>query len=183
MPAAKPDATSPVGYVTLLFEPDAEERVRRHQTRVASLLGVEPLEYRPHVTLTGHRMEPQRLGTVMADVAGGIPPFPLRLHHVGVFPENRVVFLAPRVTGRLLRLRAALLARLGPPANPFFAPDQWSPHCTIAASLPAERIGAAVDVVLNDWTAVETTAVALGLVIEPDTRDTAVVPFGRQPDG
>jgi 2'-5' RNA ligase len=173
----EPGRTPPVGYVTLLFGSEAEERVRVHQARVASLADAEPLAYRPHVTLTGHRMEAERIGAAMADVASGTAPFPLRLHHVGVFPENRVVFLAPRVTDQLLRLRAALLARLGAPANPFFAPDQWSPHCTIAASLSQDQLGPAAAQVIDSWEAIETTAVALGLVVEPDTWDTTVAPF------
>ena len=169
MPAPEPDPTLPVAYVTLLFGSDAEERVRNCQERVAARIGVEPLAYRPHVTLTGHRMAAERLGAVMSDVAAELPSFPIRLHHVGVFPENRVVFLAPRVTDQLLSLRDALLARLGPPANPFFAPDQWSPHCTIAAALPGEQLGAAAGLVIDGWEAIETTAVALGLVVEPET--------------
>lgn len=176
-----PDRTSPVGYVTLLFGSEAEEQVRSHQARVASLAGVEPLAYRPHVTLTGHRTDAERIGAVMAEVATGTAPFPLRLHHVGVFPENRVVFLAPRVTDQLLRLRAALLSRLGPPANPFFAPDQWSPHCTIGSALPGDLLGAAAGLVIDGWEAIETTAVALGLVVEPDTWDTTVVPLAPAP--
>src|SRR3954454_23072197 len=106
--ASDPDVA--VGYLTLLFEAEAEAEVRAIQRRVASLEGIEPEAYRPHITLTGHRLAVADLVARATAAVEGLDRFPVRLHHLALFPENRVLFLAPRITAPLLRLRETLLA-------------------------------------------------------------------------
>jgi 2'-5' RNA ligase len=105
---------------------------------------------RPHVTLAAYaELDLSAAAPAIAAFAAAEPAPSVSFASVGCFPTDQgVVFLAPVVTRALLDLHARFHATLRPVAGdgwPYYQPDAWVPHCTLAFETPPGRIAAAVD--------------------------------------
>lgn len=98
------------------------------------------LSNRPHVTLAvRERVDPAALAGVEA-----LLPLPLELGGLVLFPHARRVVVARQVvvTTALLYLHAVVAERIGPPEPQYAntAPGRWTPHLTLARSMPVGRM-------------------------------------------
>jgi 2'-5' RNA ligase len=88
-------------------------------------------------------------GEMVADFASWCPPISIKLGAVGSFPTAEgVVYLAPIVTAQLLEVHGHFHTRLtecGLLQRAYYKPDNWIPHCTVAAELKPHEVGPAVD--------------------------------------
>ena len=90
---------------------------------------------------------------------------------MGLFPEgNGVAFIQPLVTAALLTLQReahAIASRHGVPASPYFAPDGWVPHCTMAWKVARERVLEAAGFLLGRTLPLRGTVAAIGVIDTP----------------
>ncbi|MEZ4662841.1 MAG: 2'-5' RNA ligase family protein [Caldilineaceae bacterium] len=144
-----------MGYAVELYADAQMETVVRGLWQTLADRGVTSLMpdlgARPHISLTVFdELHPPDLHDALQKFAAETAPIPLQFSTVGVFPSTEgVVFLAPVVTPRLLEIHADFHARMaarGLPSNPYYQPENWGPHCTVAINLPPEQIPAAVTI-------------------------------------
>ncbi|WP_353649191.1 2'-5' RNA ligase family protein [Nakamurella sp. A5-74] len=92
-------------------------------------------------------------GDAVARACGAVPREPIQIDAVtiGVFPGG-IVHLGIRPTTALLeehrRVQAAAAPYLVEPW-PYFAPDEWTPHITIAMGLDSDQVSRAVSATLT----------------------------------
>ena len=140
--------------VILYFDPATEAGVqalwnvlaRQGISSVMARMGI-----RPHISLAGlEDLEPGPLCGVLRGLSASTPPLTVNLSAVGTFPTAQgVVYLAPAVSPALVRLHAALHARLtalGLASTDYYRPENWVPHCTVTINLPPDQVAAAVNV-------------------------------------
>jgi 2'-5' RNA ligase len=114
----------------------------------------------PHITLAAftfsataeHALEntqssgllPGDLSAQLASLASGTHPIKISLESLGAFNSSQgVVFLAPVVTRQLQDFHSRvqdLLTAYGASLNPYYLPDQWVPHVTLAVEQPPEML-------------------------------------------
>ena len=142
--------------------------------------------HRPHITLAAYETDDiPALHACLAAFAATHAPFPLRLHALGVFPEARVLFLAPRVTRRLLMLHAALLEAVqATVATPLkyahnLGIESWTPHCTAAIAATNDALSQVFQQALESWEPLEVVVEGIGVVAPPATSDYAHYAFGK----
>lgn len=129
----------------------------------ASALEDEPsiraLGYRPHLTLTRYStIDPSMLRQGM-EVFYGQAVISLCFDRVDFFDtEPFVLWLAPRRDQRLLNLHRRLHAALepnAPPCDPHYAPEEWTPHLTVAMAIPTSKRVDALKLVSRSFDAFE----------------------------
>lgn len=102
---------------------------------------IRALGYPPHITLTRYpEIEPDRL--IEATKAfEGEEAISLSFDRIGVFDADPLVmWLSPQRDRRLLDLHAKAHEVVDPAlCDSHYRPQQWTPHLTIAMSIPAER--------------------------------------------
>jgi 2'-5' RNA ligase len=95
---------------------------------------------RPHVTVAVR--DDLDVGALAGEAQ--LLPLPLELGGIVLFRHAARVVVARQVivTAELLRFHAAVAERLGPPAPRYAttATGRWTPHVTLARSVPAERL-------------------------------------------
>lgn len=124
-------------------------------SQVASLrtagLRVAGLRHPPHLTLSAASVPLPGLAEIRSLIAGlaeRMPPFDVRLDHLGIFPGG-TVWLGPQPSAELSGLQAALDAALCDAGHDrAFGvqsdPRHWVAHCTLVRRLPPAMLGAAV---------------------------------------
>jgi 2'-5' RNA ligase len=166
-------------FFTLIFDDDLEQHVRRFG-QVLAKAGIDgpPEErHRPHVTLAGFDLaDAACCAGPLQQLCSRRKPMPIRLHHIGVFPERGVLFLQPRMTRGLMALHRAIIEEVAPalgksPTSANFAIDYWTPHCTLAEAVPDGLLGKAVDLLQQHWRSVEGNAIGIGVLVPPATVD------------
>jgi len=129
--------------VTLRASPDAEPfwmLVDRASTLEHSS-SIRALGYPPHITLTRYpEIAPDRL-LETARAFEGETAISLAFDRIGVFDADPLVlWLSPQRDQRLMDLHAKAHGTIDPAlCDPYYRPQQWTPHLTIAMSIPAER--------------------------------------------
>lgn len=80
----------------------------------------------------------------LTDLAHRLAPIEINLESLGAFnSEQGVIFLAPVATRSLQSIHfqaQQLLARYDAMLHPYYLPDQWVPHVTIAVEQPPEAL-------------------------------------------
>jgi len=138
--------------VELAFDPASESRIRALQNELSKIYGgprVTELGVRPHISLTSFPDAlPSRLGSAVELIANRTKPFPLVLESIQCFlTAEGVVYLAPAQSPRLRACHHDLHDLIqGYPErrNPYYEPDAWIPHCSIATDVPASNRDAVV---------------------------------------
>lgn len=122
----------------------------------------------PHVTLSVFgELDADEADRRLASFAEKVSGFPLVFASIGAFPTDEgVLFLAPVVTGELLRVHNAFhdfFADLREYQWPYYLPDSWVPHCTLAINIKWEEVHKALEHVIKIYSplCVEVDRVAL----------------------
>lgn len=178
--------------LTLQFDDVTEQAVRR----IWSLLAVpaapgqrrepKPAErYRPHVTLAAYdAASPDAIHHALAGYCSATKPFPIRFHAVGIFPEAKVVYLSPILTGDLERLHLGVLDLFAGPGGPplkfnhQLARNLWMPHCTLLRAATREKVGWAVETIQRGWRPIEGRCEIIGIHELGTTTDVHRCPLG-----
>jgi len=172
-------------YFTLKMDDGLETAVRNRweQLRDAGLPAPGADSMRPHITLAGYeQVDPNRFIPFLERFTRRRPAIPLMLHHLGIFPRKGVLFLAARVTRRLIRLQRELLDGLqatgfAPQENPHLRPDQWVPHCSLLIEAAPRQLQRGVALSTAEWQPLTGFAVGIGLVLFPEKADLFYFPF------
>jgi 2'-5' RNA ligase len=138
--------------VSVFFDEQTDRAVRTiwrqiEAAGISSFLSQGP--FHPHLTLAiFERLDVDGARVVLASLAAGQPPLPVALPSVGAFPGGEgVVFLSATITGALLGLHrqvhTLLTDHAGAPV-PYYLPERWNPHCSLARALTPEQVAPAV---------------------------------------
>jgi 2'-5' RNA ligase len=138
--------------IAALFDAASEAGIQNLRAQLAEYAGLDAAAVaRPHLTLAiVNQLDPEALEPVLREFCQSTPPIPLHLAAVGAFPTPEgVVYLAPVVTRPMLAAHAKLCRLLddaGAPPVPYYRPESWVPHCTVAINLKPEQVGGAVSI-------------------------------------
>ncbi len=136
--------------IAALFDAASEAGLQNLRAQLAEYAGSDAAAVaRPHLTFAiVNQLDPQALEPMLRKFCQATPPLPLNLAAVGAFPTREgVVYLAPVVTRPMLAAHAnlcRLLDEAGAPPVPYYRPESWVPHCTVAINLKPEQVGGAV---------------------------------------
>ena len=97
-------------------------------------------------------------------------PIRLRFPALGAFPASGVLHLAPAASAQLGALHAAVHRAFKAACRPHFRPGEWAPHCTLASSLGAAALGAAMTRLAECFVVIQATLTALAVVEFPPPR-------------
>jgi 2'-5' RNA ligase len=168
--------------LTLRFDAATELAVRDIWARIAgagfSVAGIHG--HRPHISIAAYDVESAETArSILHETLRDEFSFPIRLHALGVFPERRVVFLAPYVTDALISLHARVLDRFAAHGHNLvydhLEHNGWIPHCTLCVDVPPEHVAPVVDLCARSWQPITGTVEAVGLLIPPATEDFAEI--------
>ena len=70
-------------------------------------------------------------------------PFSIQFDSVGVFPTTNTVFLTPLPSRKFLQVHENLyqsLQEFSAKGDKYYKKEQWMPHCSLAISIPDEKI-------------------------------------------
>ena len=136
--------------VSLWFDEDAEAQIREVWQRLTDA-GVEAFAnslVRPHITLA-HQLEldlePFVVG--LRERLEAHSAFALVYPGLGLFVDSGILYLSVRMTDALWTLHrdvAGLTSEHGARSSPYYQPDRWTPHCTLALALTPETMLVAV---------------------------------------
>jgi 2'-5' RNA ligase len=177
-------------FFTLIFDPGLEGRVQRfRQLLYGAGIGAAPeTRHRPHITLGGFDLaDPASSAEPLRKLCSQWKPFPIRLHHIGLFPEQSVLFLEPTHTDALFAMHQAVTHELGaelatPSTSAHFAIDQWAPHCTLEVGVAGDAVGSAVRLVHEHWQPLKGIAVGIGVLVPPARIDCIQCYFPEEND-
>lgn len=178
----------PIIVFSAYFDHELEHDVYRLLKRIAERgLQVPSFEgNRPHISLAAYEVDDiASYQTKLNDFAQTRHPFAIRLHYLGFFLAESVVFAAPRITHALFTLhREVLLAFAGPGQPPLkfennLGYDNWTPHCTLVAGVTPEKLAAVVEVCQQDWHPLCGTVEGINIVILPEKLEMSRHPFGQ----
>ena len=136
--------------IAALFDAASEAGIQNLRRQLAEYAGSDTVAVaRPHLAFAiVDRLDPEALEPMLREFCQAMPPLPLNLAAVGAFPTAEgVVYLAPVVTRPMLAAHARLcqlLDEAGAPPVPYYRPENWVPHCTVAINLTREQVGGAV---------------------------------------
>ena len=174
--------------VSLFFDKPTAAAVRHTWTRMAeagvsSLLSGGP--YCPHLTLAiCSELDADALAPDLAFLASAQERFPVSLSYTGIFTGAEVtVFAAATVSQTLLALHRrvhGLLRLHGAGPNPYYLPDRWNPHCSVARCITEEAIPQAVTVSLEMPLPLQGFAERIGIIETPAESEIYVLPFRRR---
>lgn len=107
----------------------------------------------PHITLGVYHDANKReaAAKVIRDLAAGYQATEIALSGYGIFPgQPCTLWAVPIVTRELLALHRELHASV-PSDDPYYAPDRWVPHVTLARGLEASAVAAGVNALMPVW--------------------------------
>ena len=138
--------------ISLFFDNATDKSVRALWRRIeaaghSSFLAQGP--FHPHLTLAIYeRLDTEGFRDPLATLAACQPPLLVALPSVGTFPGSEgAVFLAATMTAALLGLHRqvhTLLIEYGETPVPYYVPDRWNPHCTVARFLTPVQVAPTV---------------------------------------
>lgn len=173
--------------VELYFDGLTEARLRRLEATLAAHLPPGATGHsavRPHLSLT---LLPDESEVVLLPLveafARATPRQPIALSAIGLFPTGEgVLYLAPTPTRALLDLHArfhARLARARLAGNPYYLPEHWVPHCTLATGLDPAQLASAIQRGLAAFPLPAATLVEVGLIRYHPVEPLRSFPLGR----
>jgi 2'-5' RNA ligase len=174
--------------LNLTFDPITEQAIQVFWSHIADAGITERglTRYRPHITLAVYDVETiNAYEATLAPMASALVPFPVLLESLGIFPEHRVIFLAPRMSHALFSLhRATIQAFASMPettrpslVDNLLLPDRWTPHVTLAGQLAPTQILKGLEICLHHWTPLHGNATGIGMRIFPELTEHCSYPF------
>jgi 2'-5' RNA ligase len=175
-----------IAYVTLRFDASTERAIVDLWLALTAdgieLTGLSG--HRPHITVAAYDTDDvPSYFSPLERFASGVRAIPLRFNAVGVFPRAGVVYLAPVVTGSLLRLHERLQLALSGEGRPAvhhaaLLPESWMPHCTLVSGAAPGTIAQILSYFARTWEPIEGWIEGVGILTPPDIRDCFSVTFG-----
>lgn len=135
--------------VSLWFDPDAEMQIRGVWQGLADAGIAVSVDgpIRPHVTLTHSlNVDLEPFVTSLRRRLAAHPTFVLTFPGLGLFLPD-VLYLSTVMTDALWTLHrdvSELALEQGAHSSPYYLPDRWTPHCTLALTLTPETMLEAV---------------------------------------
>lgn len=135
--------------VSLWFDPDAETQIRGVWQGLADAGIAVAVDgsIRPHVTLAHSlNVDLEPFVTSLRRRLEAHPTFELTFPGLGLFVSD-VLYLSTVMTDALWALHrdvAGLISEHGAHSSPYYLPDRWTPHCTLALTLTPETMLEAV---------------------------------------
>jgi 2'-5' RNA ligase len=122
---------------------------------------------RPHISLGAlHEVALDLVESRVGAFVKGLSAFKLSFASLGIFNTEGTVFLAPKVTEELIVLHRqfhGLFEEGNSDAFPYYLPERWVPHCSIAVGLSKSRVYQAVELLYDDFQPFEITVTEIGV--------------------
>lgn len=125
--------------------------------------------HRPHVTLAvvDDAADPDFLVAALKKIVSNWTTLPILLDSIAILPRKPVLpmLARPNVTSELLKLNKDLCEALPSDLiSSYHKPEVWQPHVTLARDILPEKIGRALETVLESWSSFETTLDQVALI-------------------
>ena len=176
-----------MAYAVSIFFDEQTDTLVRHtwahmaEAGISALLSYGP--YRPHLTLAIYdELNVNAFVHALTSLVMPQKAFPVVLPYLGVFTGGEVaVFLAATVSQTLLTLHQrvhALLPLYGTGPHPYYLPDSWNPHCSIARRIDEKAIPQAVALCLGLSLPLQGHIASVGIIETPAEKELHVLPLG-----
>jgi len=86
---------------------------------------------------------------------------------LGTFPITGICLIKPTVTQELLDIHSQYhqqLKAFNESASPYYLPDRWTPHCTLAINLNNDKLKKVFSFVLDKFKPLNATLIDVGLI-------------------
>lgn len=159
--------------VELFFDGELDYYVRKmwkklHEEAISSFM-FEIDQLRPHITLAVYneitdlfafktKLESHFINQKKIDIN-----FPI----LGIFPATGTCFLAPTITNELMQTHSDFhraFDEYKQLTNPYYLPNNWNPHCTLATHLEKDDTLKALDYCLKDFKPFKSQIAEIGVV-------------------
>lgn len=178
-----------MAYAVSVFFDDTTDLFVRDLWRAVEDVGISDFlsrgPFHPHLTLgIWQNLSVSEVQAQLSMLAVEMQQLPLLLPSVGVFPGGEgAVFLSATLTRSLQDLHSgvhALLDSLAEGPSPYYLPDCWNPHCTLARSLTPSQVAETVSLSLRLLPdTVVGSITAIGLVETPAEIELGRFVFGE----
>lgn len=158
----------------LFWDERTDAEVRRVWHQLSEVTGVDYLlrnGVRPHVALAVFESKAGGLSGWQEKVGKEAARFGLKPDGIGTF-DNGVVFVRIRRDEKLEALHRACLGfcrDIGASVSPYYTPERWQPHCTLAQSLPQVSLEQAARIAAEELRPCPWMVSAIGIVSFPPT--------------
>ncbi len=161
--------------VSLWFDEVSERRVRNLWRRLAEVGVAHSFAdglVRPHLTLShAAELDLSRFEGALAPLLRRCPAFELTFSGLGLFiNQTGVLYLTTVFTDELSALQRGVfecVSAHGALSSPYYRPNGWTPHCTLAVKLSSEATLDAVRVAQRFTFPLEVKATRVGVVENP----------------
>ena len=163
-----------MGYaVELYFDRQSEQSILnlRHILTENGITGrLDQSGDRPHISLAGFSNDADRevLIRLVQEYAGHVQPFQVQLGAMGTFPtDENVLFLAPAPTIQLLAYHQEFHDRLAQSSltpSPYYAPENWIPHCSVEMNIPGELYPKAIELCRKNFKPIQGQFQEIGVI-------------------
>lgn len=175
--------------VCAAFDADTDARVAAIRA-LAGELGAKVATtpaHRPHLTLSAARLPADdlpRLLEVVAGIAVGHAPLPIRLSEVGQFARSGVLWLGPERDKALADFHREVyktLKRSGfPSAFAESAPYRWVPHCTLATRVPRPLLRSVRESLIDEVAPFDAALTGLATILVGGRGDVGYAAFAQR---
>jgi 2'-5' RNA ligase len=143
---------------------------------------------RPHITLAIYRdIDRDACQALLSSLVQDLEPLQLTFSYLGIFTTpSPVVFLAPTVNQQLLDLHKKvnlLLDQVGEEPVPFYLPEKWVPHCTLAVEFEPDQINRVVEIARRMLLPITGWATELCLIEYPPAQHVFMLPLKPVEEG
>jgi 2'-5' RNA ligase len=162
---------------------DAVFELRRALTAAGVTPTLDHLGDRPHVSASVLALlDAAVFRSCLERLSRSLAPFSIALSALGAFPTAEgVLFLTPAPTASLLQAQRLVheeLLGLGASPSPYYVPEAWVPHCTIALDLPTNEVHRAFQIGLANFRPLSGQVRALGVIEFPPVKALYGFPLG-----
>jgi len=139
---------------------------------------------RPHISLCVYEsLDSPLVAKKLAIFARQFEPLSFVLESVDTFPaSNGVVFLAPRLSEGLIEAHRRFHKEFDgyrATASPYYLPENWQPHCTVAEDLSSEQVSHAIEVCRKAHLPIRGQFVQISLIEFRPIKEVCLFSLGR----
>ena len=172
--------------VIMYFNAELEKTVRRIWDEMAAA-GISTncpvLEATPHLTLAMFdEADRDKLVEKAGSFAEKRKPIDVNFAYVGTFAtDSYIMFLAPTMSRELMEIHEGLHDALFGMENSseLYAPEKWSPHCTLTQRLEPEMLGSVVDILKKYNLPIKGRLESLGIIEYPPIDELCILDLTR----
>ena len=133
--------------IELLFDNESSEAIRQLWSDLSVTGGSSQMlksGHPPHISIAGcAEIDFSRVDEIADFCSSNMAPLPIVLSHVAIFPGHEGVFFFGTTPNKQLRefhqkFHTVSEGILGQ-SVPYYLPDKWVPHCTLAIGLEDDR--------------------------------------------